>query len=156
MTALLIPWLLLLLLLISLLCLAVKWYKTALTLLLITILINWNSECFPINLISGGGYNNDGTSLRVMCYNIDGAEGEIIYKSKRVYEQIHRFSPDVVFISEYCEQDVLALDTLLKKDYPFSTLDGSRRFHYFYSKYPILNFGRLTDNTEYQPGVYRC
>jgi endonuclease/exonuclease/phosphatase (EEP) superfamily protein YafD len=118
--------------------------------------INWWAECIPFRLWLVSN-NIDGDVIKIMSFNIDGSTGEIHTKAPRIASLIESYSPDVVFITEFSEEDRLALDTLLAKKYIYSTLNKKGRFNYFYSKYPLFDDNRLRDSlTNKRINIYSC
>ena len=70
-----------------------------------------------------------------MAWNIDGYEYDSL-KVARIADVIHKYKPDVIFISEDFDKTGACLDSLLKKNYPYS----SNQFysgHVFYSNYSL-------------------
>ncbi len=132
-----------------------KRWLIALVLLFVCIAINWYYKCFALQLWRDNSISR--SSISIMCYNIDGMNGTISDKAPQIVGQISRYNPDVVFITEYCEQDVLALDTLLRKRYPYSTDNLHNEGSYFYGKYPLSKAQRLKDTkNEDDVGVFLC
>lgn len=145
--ALIIPWLLIVLLLLGLLLLVFKKKRTALLVGVLVFMLNWSFECVPFRL-----WRMDETDeqpiLRVMSFNVDCSKYNVDQKAQDIVNLIVSHSPDVVFIAEFCEYDVAALDTLLAVHFPYTTQHGQKYFHYFYSKYPLGEEKRLKDETD--------
>ena len=156
MLALTIPWLLVILIIAAIVCLLKKKWKVSSALLIGALCLNWWSECVSIHLwpISD---DNGGNCIKVMSFNIDGSTGDIKKKAPRIVSLIEKYSPDVVFIAEYCENNIPDLDTLLTKAYLYNTLCKKGYFHYFYSNYPLIEDMRLRDGDS-QKGIniYTC
>lgn len=151
-----IPVLLLLLLALIVILLIKKRWKVAVPFILVVIIVNWWSECVPFRMLPLHEGNN-GRNLKVMSFNIDGSSNDFIIKAPRIASLIESYSPDAVFIAEFCEQNVKALDTLLAKIYPYSTVNDKVYFHYFYSKYPLIDAKRLKDGeSQKEIDVYSC
>lgn len=150
-----VPWLLIILLLLEAYFLVRKRWLIAIIVLFVCITINWYYKCFALHFWCDDSISK--CSISIMCYNIDGMNGEIREKAPRIFDQISRYNPDVVFITEYSEQDVLALDTLLRKQYPYSTDNLHNEGSYFYGKYPLSQAQRLKDTSSGEKaGVFLC
>lgn len=137
------PWMLILLILVAVVCLIKKHYKTSLIILAAIFITNRWCECIPLRLWPVNEKDN-GQSIKVMTFNIDGSMERINLKSVELSKLIKQNNPDIIFISEFSELNPDALDTLLKSSYPYTTFKYHVYFsHYFYSKYPILNYKSL-------------
>ncbi len=80
---------------------------------------------------------NSDETIRVMSFNMNGMEGDFSKRASEIMELVSRISPDVVFLTEFCEQDVQAIDTLMRTKYSYSSTDLKNVGSHFYSKYPI-------------------
>ena len=147
------PWLLLVLLTISLVLLLYKKWFTALLLLIICISLNWYFECIPFRLWALRDQQVK-RSLKVMSFNINGTDKDIINRADRIVKIINEKNPDIVFLAEFYEDDLNVLDTLLRKSFPYSTCVGGF-FHYFYSKYPLGLMSKLNSCAN-GSGVFKC
>lgn len=95
--------------------------------------------------------------MSVLAFNINGvANGEPLKKAEELSAIIKESKADVVFISEDFDKINLALDSLLKVDYPFTTLTKTPAdlWHYFYSKYPIVEYKRIKQNDYFYSFIY--
>lgn len=99
--------------------------------LILGILLNWLSECFAISLISNKEIYGKST-VRVMAWNIDGSKYDSL-KVSEIANVIHKHNPDVIFLSEDFNETGIWLDSLLKKNYPYSS-NLAYSGHQFYSK----------------------
>lgn len=138
---LIVPWLLLLLLFVSLILLCRKKWKWGLLLIVLGVVVNVYTECIPLRLCSVNK-SSKGKVISVMCFNIEGMTGDIKQKAPLIANLINSITPDIIYLTEYCEQDVLALDTLLER-YLYSTKDLHNEGSYFYSMFPISTTSRL-------------
>lgn len=134
MIALTYPWIIVLLLIASTIFVIKKHYWIAGILMIIAIFLNWSVQCFAIPDIGSLGSNN-GNTLRVLAWNIDGSE----YDSLKVTETariINKHNPDVIFLSEDFDKTGKHLDSLLQNNYPYSS---GRIYtgHIFYSKHRL-------------------
>ena len=111
MIALFIPWLLLLILVVIIFFLIRKKWRVALLLISIMLAVNWWSECIPFRICILKDSNNS-NRLSIMCFNIDGSDGDIDEKAKNVREFIKHYSPDIVFIAEFNEQSPNPLNSI--------------------------------------------
>ena len=109
----------------------------------------------PLRLWNSTGLKSDVT-IRVVSFNIDGSDGDVVSKSYLLIDMVKHYSPDILFVAEYPEQNVQAMDTLLSKVFPYSTFKNQSLFHYFYSKYPLFDIERLKDEDGKPIGVYTC
>ena len=154
MVALLIPWCLLLIVFVIIVFTCQKRWKWVYVSLVVLLYINWQYECFPLNMNITA--SEEGTNrLKVMSFNIGASPKDIAQKAPQLYETITDCNPDVIFLAEFCEEDRMALDTLLRRQYPYSTCTGGYA-HYFYSKYPISRHKKLKEMEHEDIGVYNC
>ena len=77
-----------------------------------------------------------------MAWNIDGSEYDSL-KVARIADVIHKYKPDVIFLSEDFDKTGACLDSLLKKNYPYSS-NMVCSGHQFYSNY-MLDSIRVVD-----------
>lgn len=118
-----------------------KHYGIAGGLVIVGFLLNWVSECFAFSLISNKEICEKRT-VKVMAWNIDGSEYDSLKVSK-IADVIHKYNPDVVFLSEDFDKTGIYLDSLLKKNYPYSS-NMVCSGHQFYSNY-MLDSIRVVD-----------
>ena len=148
-----IPWLLIILLFISLLFLFFRNWIVGLFLLIVCIGLNWYFESIPFRLWSIDK-SSETRLLRIMSFNIDGSETNITDRAERIVEIINKKNPDVIFIAEFYESDLNVLDTLLSKSFSYSTCTGGYS-HYFYSKCPLGSMTKLISSGN-GSGVFKC
>ncbi len=153
MLVLLIPWLLIAMLFISVIFVLLKKWLVALILLFVCLGVNWYYECIPFRLWSISE-KSEKKSLKLMTFNIDGANKDIIERAEEIIEIINDKDPDVIFLAEFYEDDLNVLDTLLSKTFSYSTCVGGY-FHYFYSKYPLGVMTKLKSSGN-GSGVFKC
>ena len=118
MMALIIPWLLALLVILAVVSLISKKWKVALLLAGVILLLNWLYECIPIRLWR---LSDSGSGVKIICFNIDGATGDVFEKAHNVREILKKYSPDIVFIAEFNEWAPNTMDSLLSRDYKYTT-----------------------------------
>ena len=109
------------------------------------LLLNWLCECFAFSLVFDKGIY-DKSAVKVMSWNIDGSQYDSL-KVSEIANVIHKHNPDVVFLSEDFNETGICLDSLLKKNYPYSsnlTYSG----HHFYSKF-LLDSIRVIEVEDY-------
>lgn len=70
-----------------------------------------------------------------MAWNIDGSQYDSLKVSK-IANVIHKYNPDVIFLSEDFDKTGICLDSLLKKNYPYSSYQIYSG-HVFYSNYSL-------------------
>lgn len=148
-----IPWLLVVLLFISVLLFILRKKLAGLLFLLICIGLNWYFECIPFRLWSINKQSEE-RSLKIMSFNIDGTDKDIINRAEKIVGIINETNPDIVFLAEFYEDDPDVLDTLLRKTFLYSTCEGGY-FHYFYSKYPLSSMTKLNSSGN-GSGVFKC
>lgn len=155
MIALFIPWFLIILFLIVIILFCKRKWKVASISFIFCIIINCWFECFPLRFYH---YYNKGNNniLKIICFNIDGAVGDPLFKAKKVRNFIHKYSPDIVFLAEFNEQYPKSLDSLLSEDFPYKTFPKYLYFQYFYGKSSFMNVGRLKNEKGKDVGVYTC
>lgn len=150
-----IPWLLILLLSIVLFFLYKKKRLVAFLLFVVVIFLNFWSECIPIRLFAKKGKYNE-EYLKVMCFNIEGSRGNLQDKIQRVRSFLRQYTPDIVFLSEFNEENPNDIDSIIGKDFRYSTYSQNLDSHYFYCNYPLLQSRRLVNSTGEVKGVYTC
>ena len=110
-------------------------------LVVVGFLLNWLSECFAFSLMSNNEICGKRT-VRVMAWNIDGSEYDSL-KVARIADVIHKYKPDVIFLSEDFDKTGACLDSMLTKNYPYSSNMVCSE-HQFYSNY-VLDSIRVVD-----------
>lgn len=118
-----------------------KHFWIAGVLVVVGFLLNWLSECLAFSLMS----NNEicgKKAVRVMAWNIDGSEYDSL-KVARIADVIIKYKPDVIFLSEDFDKTGAFLDSLLTKNYPYSS-NMVCSGHQFYSNY-MLDSIRVVD-----------
>ena len=130
------PWILFIILLITLICLFKKKWLAVFLLITIGVLLNISTKCLPFRLNAVNESDKD-KHIGVMSFNMDGMGDNIKERAPKIVEMVCKCNPDVVFLAEFCEQDVLALDTLMRAYYKHSSTDMVNLGSYFYSKFPI-------------------
>ena len=109
------------------------------------LLLNWLCECFAISIIPDKEICDKNT-IKVMVWNIDGSKYDSL-KVSEIASAIHKHNPDVIFLSEDFNETGICLDSLLKKNYPYSSNLGHSG-HQFYSKY-FLDSIRVIEVEDY-------
>lgn len=155
MLALTIPWLLVLLTITAIVCLLKKKWKVALLLVGVALALNWWSECIPLRLCPLKT-RIESNSLKVMTFNINGANDDFSDRAEAICRIIKESAPDVIFVAEYPEQNPLLLDSMLRDVFPYRSSKSFKWMHYFYSKYPMTQQRRLRDKDNYEIGAYVC
>lgn len=145
MSALLYPWIVLALVVLGIITFLCRIWKVGCVLLTISFFLNWWTECFPLNLLNRIGSNTNQV-LKVISFNIEGTR-DIKKKPSLLFSIIKKYDPDLLFISEFPEQEKLAIDTLLPGLFHYTTRNGQIYFQYFYSKYPLYDESVIRDST---------
>ena len=154
MLALSVPWLLTLLFIVTILLLFKKKWGIAIIFSLLIFTLNWWGECIPLRLYKKTpSYNKN---LRVLSFNIEGTVGDYYKKESGILKLVRQHSPDIVFLAEYNEQYANSMDSLLRKEYAYSTFPDRLLFQYFYGRYPFINNRRLKGEDGNYLGVYAC
>ena len=141
MLALTYPWIITVCFLAAIIIALKKHFWIAGGLVVVGFLLNWLSECFAFSLMSNNEMCGKRT-VRVMAWNIDGSEYDSI-KVAKIADVINKHKPDVIFLSEDFDKTGICLDSLLKKNYPYSS-NMVCSGHQFYSKY-MLDSIRVVD-----------
>ena len=110
-------------------------------LVVVGFLLNWLSECFAFSLMSNNEICGKRT-VRVMAWNIDGSEYDSL-KVAKIADVINKHKPDVIFLSEDFDKTGACLDSMLTKNYPYSS-NMVCSGHQFYSNY-VLDSIRVVD-----------
>lgn len=150
------PWVLLLLSVISVVFLLRKKWKWGGTILIITLILNYSVECIPFRICCISATRGNNNILKVMTYNINGANEDFKERSYQICQLIKATDSDVVFIAEFPEQDPLLFDSLLRQYFPYRSSNSFKWMHYFYSKYPLSQQRRLRDKNNNEIGAYVC
>ena len=151
MIALSVPWLLLVLLLTAIFILLKKRWVTGSVLLVIMVVLNLWAECIPFRVYSVK--EDCDKCIKLLTFNIDGASDDFGNRVIGIADLIQSINPDVVFLAEYGEEDNHGLDSLLKDNYPFTTLTKYGA-HYFFSKYPLNQQYQLLGVNNDDTGTY--
>ena len=141
MLALTYPWIIIVCLFIAIIVALKKHYWIAGGLVVVGFLLNWLSECFAFSLMSNNEICGKRT-VRVMAWNIDGSEYDSL-KVAKIADVINKHKLDVIFLLEDFDKTGICLDSLLKKNYPYSS-NMVCSGHQFYSKY-MLDSIRVVD-----------
>ena len=141
MLALTYPWIIIVCFLAAIIFAMKKHYWIGSGLVIIGLIFNWLSECFAFSLMSNNEICGKRT-VRVMAWNIDGSEYDSL-KVAKIADVIHKHKPDVIFLSEDFDKTGICLDSLLKKNYPYSS-NMVCSGHQFYSNY-MLDSIRVVD-----------
>ena len=141
MLALTYPWIITVCFLAAIIIALKKHFWIAGGLVVVGFLLNWLSECFAFSLMSNNEICGKRT-VRVMAWNIDGSEYDSL-KVAKIADVIHKHKPDVIFLSEDFDKTGICLDSLLKKNYPYSS-NMVCSGHQFYSNC-VLDSIRVVD-----------
>ena len=141
MLALTYPWIITVCFLAAIIIALKKHFWIAGGLVVVGFLLNWLSECFAFSLMSNNEMCGKRT-VRVMAWNIDGSEYDSL-KVAKIADVINKHKPDVIFLSEDFDKTGICLDSLLKKNYPYSSNMVCSE-HQFYSNY-MLDSIRVVD-----------
>ena len=139
------PWIIIVCFCVAIIVALKKHYGIAGGLVIVGFLLNWVSECFAFSLISNKEICEKRT-VRVMAWNIDGSKFDSL-KVSEIASAIHKHNPDVIFLSEDFNETGIWLDSLLKKNYPYSS-NQAYSGHLFYSKY-LLDSIRVVEVENY-------
>lgn len=120
MLALTYPWIITVCFLASIIIALKKHFWIAGGLVVVGFLLNWLSECFAFSLMSNNEICGKRT-VSVMAWNIDGSEYDSL-KVAKIADVINKHKPDVIFLSEDFDKTGICLDSLLKKNYPYSAI----------------------------------
>ena len=116
--------------------------------------LNRWSECVPFRLRSVSGRGRE--TMCLISFNIDGSSGDPLEKAKAVTSFLHGNPSDVAFIAEFNEQYPRSLDSLLSKEFLYTTYPNHLFFQYFFGCYPFFHSRRLIDTDGNDLGVYAC
>lgn len=115
-----------------------KWYVSGIGLLLCAVL-NYCTESIPLNIFP---VSNDGHSLRVMTFNIDGSSVETAAHAQGLVDVILKENADVVCLEEWDTKRCESVKKLLMSSYPHfaykSNLWGAQS-NAIFSKYELEN-----------------
>ena len=128
-----------------------KW-RLAVLFVVLSILLNWWSQCFPFRLWPLCEKTGP-RSVRVMTFNIRNTKEKNGEKAEKLALLIGKNSPDIVCISELSKSNKRLLDTLLTKDYPYTLY---YRSHGFYSIYPLSGKIALEEDSIKKGRVIKC
>ena len=155
MFALIIPWVLLALVISSAAVMLKKKWKTALVLMIALLAINYLFECIPFRF-----WRNDSSgienSFKVISFNVEGTSGDYLEKALFLSDFLKEHSPDIVYITEFNERIPQKVDSILSREFAYTTFPDRFLFNYFYGKRPFFNNRKLTDSEGKNVGVYAC
>ena len=154
MLPLLFPWILLVLIVIAIILSFWKKWKAVVPLIVLAFILNWWTECIPFRLWPFNEVDGD-KSIKVMGFNIDDSKGDFCTKAPKLAQLIIKYAPDIIFVSEISDANKPLLDSLMTKEYPYSTYSVNY-WHCFYSKYPLTEWGKMKDVDSTEVGVYHC
>lgn len=123
----------------------------------IMLLTNSLPETFPIVTFTFFQSLQNGTILKVECYNIHSGGEDFKGQSDDIYKQICEMDPDFVYLKEYVGICSPKFDNMLKSKYPNDTCSYKRYLETerFYSKWVIDSVYNLEIDT-LDAKVRRC
>lgn len=135
------PWLLGLLLIVTLVAVLKRWWKTTGALILTLMLLNLWGE-----VISFGKYkwsrSRQGveSELKVLTWNIHGGDGDTL-RYEAIAMKIFAEDADIVYIAECFMETSAIMDELLRERYPYTSYSKDKMMihygHHIFSKLPI-------------------
>lgn len=137
MMSLFVPWTILLVLICLATCLWKKWYKFSACLFVLVVLLNyfWSVFAFELNYFC---QNYSDNSIRVMTWNVRAFDSADSIDVEGIVSTIIRENADFVFLTEYKNQDVKEIDSLLSNQYPYKgNIDNEISYSELYSKLPL-------------------
>ena len=152
MLPLLLPWIVIALPIATFILLFCKKWRVAVLLIVLSIVVNWWSECIPFRLwplCEKSGYR----SIKVLTFNISSTKVDISKKAEKLANLIGKKSPDIIYVSELSETNKPLLDLMLVNIYPYTIYTYS---HGFYSKYPLPERITLEDDNIKKGRVVKC
>lgn len=137
------PWILGLLLIMVLITVVKRWWKTAVALVLAVVLLNACGEVFSFEIFSGvGSTKGVGSEIRVFTWNIHGGDGDTL-RYIAIANRILEEDADVVYVAECFMETSAVMDELLKERYSCTSYSLDKRMiyygHHIFSKYPITH-----------------
>ena len=149
------PWILLLLIALTVVLFICKKWVWGVGLLIFAIVLNAWIECIPLRLWSVDG-TCTGRCLRVMSFNIQGTGKEFDEKkASEIVDLIKRYRPDVLFVSELNDRNLIVIGSLVSTSLPYSVFTKGHA-HCFYSKYKLEGWEKLEREDMEHLGVYTC
>ena len=130
MQALTIPWLLVLIIMVTIVCFIKRKWKLSLLLVGVTLVLNWWCECFCFG--NKSFYSGD---LKILSFNIDGDRAYSDNKLATIINIINGEKPDILFLTENYWTLERNLYEQLHKSYPYDTRYMSTNI--IYSRYPL-------------------
>ncbi len=135
------PWILGLLLIMVLITVVKRWWKTAVALVLAVVLLNACGEVFSFEIFSGvGSTKGVGSEIRVFTWNIHGGDGDTL-RYIAIANRILEEDADVVYVAECFIETSAVMDELLKERYSCTSYSLDKRMiyygHHIFSKNPI-------------------
>ncbi len=156
MIALLYPFIIFTLLLVSALILYKRRYIIGVVLIFSCLLLNYYAKVFSINVTDSSQIGN--RSFKVLSFNINGSD----YKTDNKIEDLLTFivsqDADILFLAEDFENVGKKLNTLLIKYYPYTTygMKSDRNWHYFYSKRPLGSVDHIKIKSNKFSFIFHC
>lgn len=136
MISLIVPWTCLLLLVLCAICLYKRRWNIAFCLFVLLFLLNWYGRVFSVGSILSCAKSDVGKTLTVLSFNVNGKDS-IDGKAVQLARIVLLENADIVFLAEDFDGVRDDLDSLLKKHYPYTTIQDDKQGHYFYSLHPI-------------------
>lgn len=137
MIALLYPFLVIILLIVSVFTAYKRRYLTSVLLVALCLVLNYYAKVFAVTLSESSSNNNRG--FKVLTFNINGSCITADSDLQTLFDLIVNQDADILFLAEDFEPIGKKLHTLLVGHYPYSTYEQKTVWsgHYFYSKYPL-------------------
>lgn len=133
-----VPYLLGIILFISLCFLCFRKWRLGLSVLIICICVNWWMSCLTFTMPS---FSDKSETLKVMSFNCNHTfkNEDVLDQRTRIIELIKKYNPDVVFLTENFLRGKEDSVWLSLKTYPFHTFLKNHVGNSIYSKYPLFN-----------------
>ena len=130
-----VPWILVALTILAVLCLIKRLYRTAGILALALCIGNWHWQVFAISFNKLDEKKQE-CDIRVMTWNVDSTNPDFPNYADSLAKVILESDVDILFLTEYGKEDKGLVDSLLMKRYPYR-LRFVENQSAFYSSMPV-------------------
>lgn len=136
--ALSIPWLLLIIIALTIVSLALRKWKLSFSFLFFALICNWYCETMPVNVCRPDSATSEALTVMSFNCNIPPALRYDTNRRNELIKLIEEESPDIFFLTENYVFWEDSLWIAIQDQYPYRTKQYNFLGNYFYSKYPII------------------
>ena len=154
MFSLFVPWILIILTIASIICLIKRLYWTSVILAILVLMANWHWQVFAFGF-NGLKESKDKNDLRVMTWNVDSTNPNFTNNTDSIAKIIRNSDLDILFVTEYGNEDKGVLDSLLIKKLPYRQRFIDKQSA-FYSSMPLDTIYHIQTLTLESSMIFCC